>query len=349
MAFRFILLNLTTMRNTFLFLFIISFQKLVAQDIHFSQYYEAPMLLNPASTGVIPNGNYRISSNHKQQWSSISAPFKTTVVSGDIHFSKKKISGLGAGLLFFNDQAGSNKISNTTAGITIAYNVQLNDNNFLSGGLSGVYAQRSINFSNAEFGSQFNGTGFDPSLSSGEILPATDRAVYMDLGAGLLWSLYSSDEFGAEAGISLDHLNSPAINFQSSAKETLFRKNTVFAGLDFKLKSSKKSILPKIYYTSQGPNKEVITGLLIRNEIGLTSRYTGANKASLLYFGGMYRWGDAAMVLLKYEFKGKIWLGISYDINTSKLSTASSGRGGLEFSFGVRGFFGGEETKVELK
>ncbi|MBL7808489.1 MAG: type IX secretion system membrane protein PorP/SprF, partial [Saprospiraceae bacterium] len=41
-----------------------------AQDIHFSQFYQSPLNLNPAMTGVM-NCNHRFVANYRNQWASI--------------------------------------------------------------------------------------------------------------------------------------------------------------------------------------------------------------------------------------------------------------------------------------
>ena len=46
-----------------------------SQDPHFSQYYETPLQINPAMTGV--NGDLRVLANYRDQWRSVSKPFTT--------------------------------------------------------------------------------------------------------------------------------------------------------------------------------------------------------------------------------------------------------------------------------
>ncbi|MEY4904396.1 MAG: hypothetical protein RLZZ292_2211, partial [Bacteroidota bacterium] len=41
-----------------------------AQDIHFSQFYQSPLNLNPALTGVM-NCNQRLTANFRNQWAAI--------------------------------------------------------------------------------------------------------------------------------------------------------------------------------------------------------------------------------------------------------------------------------------
>ena len=50
------------------------------QDYRYSQFYNAPLLLNPALTGE-PKTDYRLNANYKNQWSSVTDGFKTTAAS----------------------------------------------------------------------------------------------------------------------------------------------------------------------------------------------------------------------------------------------------------------------------
>ena len=53
-----------------------------AQDLHFSQYFNAPILVNPANTGFNPDNDYRIGGNYRNQWSAVGSPYKTMSVWG---------------------------------------------------------------------------------------------------------------------------------------------------------------------------------------------------------------------------------------------------------------------------
>ena len=55
-----------------------------AQDLHFSQWFNSPLSTNPANTGFIPQADYRLGANYRNQWSTImSVPYKTMSVWGD--------------------------------------------------------------------------------------------------------------------------------------------------------------------------------------------------------------------------------------------------------------------------
>ncbi len=51
-----------------------SVQHATAQDLHFSQYFNSPFLVNPANTGFIPDGEYRLGINYRNQWASLGNP-----------------------------------------------------------------------------------------------------------------------------------------------------------------------------------------------------------------------------------------------------------------------------------
>ena len=86
-----------------------------AQGMHFSQYYNAPMLLNPANTGLMSDFDYRLGANYRNQWASVPAPYKTFSAYGDFQAFRQQnqTNWLGGGLAFYNDKAGNGDLSLT--------------------------------------------------------------------------------------------------------------------------------------------------------------------------------------------------------------------------------------------
>ena len=87
-----------------------------AQDLHFSQWYNSPLTTNPANTGFIPEADYRLGANYRNQWSSImSVPYKTMSVWGDVQLFRDRIESgwLGAGGVILRDVAGSGSLTST--------------------------------------------------------------------------------------------------------------------------------------------------------------------------------------------------------------------------------------------
>src|SRR5688572_11237773 len=77
------------------------------QGLHFSQYYNAPLLLNPANTALMPESDYRIGVNYRQQWAAIPVPYKTISAYADFQALRNKnlTNWMGLGLAFWNDKA----------------------------------------------------------------------------------------------------------------------------------------------------------------------------------------------------------------------------------------------------
>ena len=60
--------------------------KAVAQDPQFSQFYAAPLYLNPALTGINQKG--RVGINYRNQWPSINTGFETAAAYVDYNFEE---------------------------------------------------------------------------------------------------------------------------------------------------------------------------------------------------------------------------------------------------------------------
>ena len=148
-----------------------SIQQLRAQDIHFTMYDAMPITTNPATTGVF-NGDFRGVVNYRNQWASISTPYKTysVMVDGGFFKNKWKNGYLGAGLSFYKDVAGSTNFGTTKISLALSSVVYLNEKNSASVGLLGAWGQNSINPNNLEWDSQFNGQFFDASTGSNETI-----------------------------------------------------------------------------------------------------------------------------------------------------------------------------------
>ena len=66
------------------------------QDVHFSQFYQTPLIVNPALTGVF-SGDQRGIINYRNQWNDF-APFTTSSISFDSKIDP--ITDCSASILF---------------------------------------------------------------------------------------------------------------------------------------------------------------------------------------------------------------------------------------------------------
>ncbi|MBL4754952.1 MAG: PorP/SprF family type IX secretion system membrane protein [Flavobacteriales bacterium] len=313
--------------------------EIAAQDVHFSQFNASPLLINPASAGSF-DGDQRAVINYKSQWSSISNPFITYALGFDMPILKEKITqgSLGAGFTAYSDKAGDTQIGNSQLNLIISYHASLDEKNTLSSGIQAGFGQRSINGASLRWGNQDNGiNGFDPNLSSGETSELNNFS-YGDFAGGIMWSYRSSktnfssnDGFRSNLGASFFHINQPGGAFYEGAEEQLYLKMVVHGYLSAPVKNTNTAVQPSILILQQGPSRELLVGAMVRYQIKENSKYTGLKKGAAISIGGHYRFGDAFIPAVRFEYSS-FDLGFSYDINVSGLTEASGGQGGAEIS-----------------
>jgi len=100
--------------------------KVSAQDIHFSENYATPLMINPAMTGLF-NGQVRVTGIYRNQWRSITqdAPFSTIGASVDLDAFKgiRAYDRISLGLMLYSDKAGDSNFSTNHINLSAAYNV----------------------------------------------------------------------------------------------------------------------------------------------------------------------------------------------------------------------------------
>ena len=132
---------------------------LSAQDIHFTQSQQTPMLINPAATGTF-NGWERVSINHKNQWVNSGTRFFTTSLAADMNFFKPKRGDkahMGFGLQFYNDIGGDSKFGTKQFLMNFSAIVPLNEMNEISAGIQVGIGQKSGDLTGLIFPNQFDG------------------------------------------------------------------------------------------------------------------------------------------------------------------------------------------------
>lgn len=307
-----------------------------AQDAHFTMYDAMPSVLNPAASGVF-DGDVRAVLHYRNQWASISNPFKTYSFSidGGLFKNNWRNGYLGVGLNAFKDVAGTSNLGTSKINLALSSVLFLDDKNSASIGFVGSWAQNSINPENLQWSSQFNGQTYDPSLSSNENF-SFESTHYFDFSAGGLWAygkgaktLSSKDQLKIQAGFTFFHVSRPdqKINFGNADK--LYSKWAFHTESFIGLSNTRLAIKPKLLILLQGPSKEMIFGSMFRYLLQEKSKYTNTFKGMAIAFGGYYRIGDAISPTIELEI-AHFAFGMSYDINTSGLTKASGGSGGFE-------------------
>jgi len=298
-----------------------------AQDVHFSQYYNTPLLINPALTGDF-FGKARFIMNYRNQWQSITVnPYRTIAFSGDGLFLKDK---LAFGLQFFNDKSGDANLGTTELCASIATGIHLNKNNYLRFGLQTWWSQQSLNTSALTWNSQYDGTVINPEIASGET--GFQKFHYFDMSTGLLWKHLFPNKTVWNFGLSAYHISHPQYSYLGSNMSLPIRWN-LHADLSILLgENTNMTLHPSLLFMKQGTLNEEDIGVYIRYKLGLNSKYTGAYKNSFVNFGGYYRVKDAVIAYTRFDFYNQYSIGFSYDFNVSKFKTVTLIKGGLELS-----------------
>ena len=310
--------------------------KVNAQDIHFSQFFEAPLLRNPALAGIFA-GDMRLQSIYRTQWQSVTVPYQTTSLNGEFKLPIGKTYDyitVGGEILY--DQAGTAVLTTTHVLPVVNYHKSLSDerNMYLSFGFMAGLVQRSIDRSKITTNSQFDGNAYNSALPDGETFSKSSYS-FFDASTGVSFNsqIGNNEDDNMILGISYQHLNKPGdISFYSNPGDELQPKWVYSGGL-------RMSMEPDAYvtfqgdYSTQGPYTEFITGAM------LTKKLDDDQDPRYLVSGGLYmRWGDAVIPVGKLEAK-PLSVSVSYDINVSQLTSASSGRGAFEMALSYQKYF----------
>lgn len=306
-----------------------------AQDIHFSQFDETPVQLNPANCGV--HHEIQVIANYKNQWQSVASPFKTFAMSLDTRLLKRKKNHIGIGFDYFNDKAGDANVTSNQFNISLAGIIPVSRKSLISGGLVGGFATHTINTAGLTWGNQYDGMAYQSGITSGEPVTAASFN-YFDLGAGINYS-YGTDEMYISAnnarkvniGVSVFHINQPGYSFYADASQHLYTKFVFNGNAALGVKNTNLVLKPSYIVFVQGSNKEITPGMMFQYILQESSKYTGNKKPAAFSIGGYYRVGDAFIAVAKFEY-ANYEIGFSYDVNLSQLRTISSTRGGFEIS-----------------
>lgn len=318
---------------------ILNVQFVKAQDVHFSQFTQTPLLINPGATGVF-GGSFRGGINYRTQWNAFGNGFKTYAASFDAPITKKNRKGsfVGLGANFYKDVAGKSNFGNLQIGVSSAAVLAVAKNHTLSLGIQAAYGQYSASLSNLSWGNQFDGLGFDTQINSNENF-ALISSRYLDLSSGIYYEFKnaSSSFLGSEMsslniGIAGYHLNQPKQRFLNDTEDVLPIKIVTQLAGTFDLPNSKLAFVPSLFFAKQRSFKETTAGFLVKVKMGKdATKYSGLFKQGALYLGSHYRFNDAIIPQVYLEFSDYM-VGISYDYNTSNLSSVTGGNGGLEIS-----------------
>ncbi len=289
----------------------------MAQDIHFSQPVASPVLLNPANSGLF-QGKFRVGAICRNQWASVAKSYQTYGFTGEMVALQRRFQrdGIGVGISFMTDFAGSSRYGSTEGGANVSYFKSLNKKkvHLLSLGANFSFGQKGFSTENMVL----------PSGGTEENFENTS-ITYPSLGLGLAWQYELNKEIFFQAGVAAFHLNQPSLDFFLSSDEKLPIRTAFNFQSDMRL-WDKLALVPSVFFQQQKNSFEALYGTDLKWYI---------KETYFTYFtfsGGLYfRQSDALVLALKSEYNAWQFF-LSYDTNLSSLRKASNTIGSFEIA-----------------
>ena len=292
-----------------------------AQDLHLSQFYETPLLRNPALAGIF-TGDVRVNAVYRDQWNSVTSGYRTGSLSGEY----KVPVGRGDdyvtwGMQLFYDRAGTVSFTQTKILPALNYHKSISSekNTYLSLGFMGGWVQHSIDLSKVTTNSQYDGMGIGENITD-PTYSYLDGSVGMSLNSA--WNENPDNNY--YIGAAYHHFNRPRNSFYRDKNIELNPKWVFSAGL--KLAGNEYSFVSiEADHSRQGSFKETVFGAMYGLKIGAYPD----EPDYIFNIGTFIRWNDALIPVIKLDYH-PFSVTFSYDANISKLKPSSHDRGGFE-------------------
>lgn len=285
-----------------------------AQDVSYSQTYEAPLYISPSFTGLT-NGT-RLGLNYRNQWPGIGNAFQSYALSADNFFEN---FNSGFGLLWQCDNQGKGLLVDNEVSILYAYEFSINQSLFVRPGLSFKFGQRKVDQSKMVSYTDITADGQFVTGGSSMELERTHNA-RIDASTGIM--VYNDDFW---LGIAFDHLMQPNVSF-TDTKHYLKMKTTLYAGYRFTYEPSYRGSEPKTVTLAMNYKHQYSYNQL---EIGAFWYYSPI-EIGVSYRGLFFNIAeeisnrDAIIPTLGVNI-GPLRVGYSYDMSISDLSSFGNG------------------------
>lgn len=322
-----------------LFYSTILFYHLEAQDASFSQFDNAPMILNPAMTGMY-NGNHRILVNYRDQWSNIlrGDSYKSASLSYDARITLSDKEFIGLGINAISDKAGALDYGTDQTVFLASYRRLLSydssSSHMVGFGIGYGIVNRHVDLTNARWASQHDGNGgFDPTLGPDYSTIITEFN-HADLSIGLVWESILGKRSSFKLGFAMHHINRANVSFFGNDEKLTIRYN--FHGSAEIGINSRISILPSFLHLAQGQFDKTM--------IGASGRlYFKPEDSSKSIQIGVWKWFQNEIIsnsgLDTYTFSAllrmnRFKIGFSYDHSSYDFNGGVTFDHAYEFSLG---------------
>jgi type IX secretion system PorP/SprF family membrane protein len=283
-----------------------------AQDAQFSQFYAAPLYLNPAFAGS--TNQARVGMNYRNQWPAIDANFRTISAYGDAYLEDYN-SGIGA--LITRDQEGVLGLQSISLTLQYSYNLEITKGLSFRPGFQASIYNRSVNFSQLTFGDQFDPNTGEVVNPTGETVGSGESIFFPDIGVGGLFYTQS-----AWLGFAATHLTKPNQSLIGENSQ-LPMKLSGHAGYKFFFKpgaigtgvyarKQERSVAPTLQYRHQGNFDQMDIGMYFTFEpIIIGTWYRGIpfkpvngymNNESIVLLVGFTKKGEKDIFNIGYSY-----------------------------------------------
>ncbi len=318
---------------TLIFIFVGSLSVLRAQDTQYSQFYAAPLYLNPAMAGA--SEMTRIGVNYRNQWPGLDQSFTSYSAYLDHYFFN---ANSGVGIIFNRSEQSMANLSVSEIGASYSYRARLGFKSFLRIGGQVSYMDRDAYFGNMIFGSQIDDQTGAIGGYSGENLAQDIRHQFVDYSFGMM--IHNENVwFGASA----HHVTQPNISYIDGEISQLPLKVSAHGGIKLDLsggtstafyneKSGTRDITFAFNYKNQGPFNQLDLGTQINIQpIALGVWYRGIPVSQTTPANH-----ESVIALVGISLGSGLDIGYSHDFTMSSLGNANTGGAheiSLRFSF----------------
>ncbi len=299
-----------------------------AQDLHYSQFYNAPLVVNPSLTGIF-KGDKRVSMSLRDQWRSVPVPWSTFTLGYDqkVYLDKREDLFLGLGGFFNYDQQGDSKLNLGSINLSGSISKILSAKHIITGGLTLGYANKGYNTDALTWDNQFSNGVFNPSDPSGENFNFA-RIGYIETALGFNYRYQKSARTKLDIGLGAWHLTTPKDQFYDVKDvQELPMRFSIYGIGNVKL-AEKIDLEVDLMVQDQASYSEIIFGAYLDFYL---DKDRGQEKN--LHLGAGYRTSGAVYPKIALEWQKRFFVALSYDIDLSEFNQHTNYRGGPEIHF----------------
>lgn len=310
-----------------------AFAQLAAQDMHYTQFFNAPLSLNPALTGLT-RGDYRVGAAYRGQWFGLAktnasnAPYSIPSVFFDlpIHVNEDAI-GLGA--MFLSEHWSGNMPGSYTGCFSVSYIKSLGKkgNHQLSGGVQVGFTYKTVIQEQLKITSQFSGNNFYELANTQSDFPALNFGL-VNLNAGLLWFGKINRRISLYAGGSVYNVVQPQQQFLLKKTQQWYWRWNVQTGVDITL-GSRAHLLPCVMFIQHDNISQIMPGASVAFDVTPVATVSLGTLVRLNELTTKSAQVDATALYASFDYKG-FKMGLSYDFTVAKSLKAANGLGAVE-------------------